>query len=136
MELPGQELFQYADEDGACHAIDSADVNAYLHELTGAPFTAKDYRTWAGSVLALDVLRATPHATRTESKRRLVDAIKSVATQLRNTPAVCRRCYVHPAVIDAYLEGGLHQLDMAPARRYLSAVEATLLRFLRARDRV
>jgi DNA topoisomerase-1 len=130
MELPGQELFQYLDEDGTRHVIDSADVNAYLHELTGAPFTAKDYRTWAGSVLALDTLRTKRYETAAEGKHHLVAAIKTVASHLRNTPAVCRRCYVHPAVMDAFLDGTLYEVTTAAAGHYLSAEEATLLDFL------
>jgi DNA topoisomerase I len=130
IDLPGRELFQYLDEAGARHVVTSAEVNAYLHELTGADFTAKDYRTWAGSVLALDTLRAQRYASTTEAKRRLAAAIKSVAAHLRNTPAVCRRCYVHPAVMEQYLAGTLHELAPGRARAHLHAPEAALLDFL------
>jgi DNA topoisomerase-1 len=106
VDLPGYELFQYLDAEGQHHAIDSADVNAYLHDIAGEHFTAKDFRTWAGSVLASVTLdELPPFATVTEAKRNVVQAIKSVATRLGNTPSVCRKCYVHPAVIDAYLGG-------------------------------
>ena len=105
-DLPGYELFQYVDREGARHAIDSADVNAYLHEIAGEHFTAKDFRTWAGSVLACEALRdLPPFTTATEAKKNVVQAISSVAARLGNTPSVCRKCYVHPAVIEAYLGG-------------------------------
>ncbi len=105
-DLPGYELFQYVDREGERHAIDSADVNEYLHEVAGEHFTAKDFRTWAGSVLACEALRdLPPFSTATEAKKNVVQAISSVAARLGNTPSVCRKCYVHPAVIEAYLGG-------------------------------
>ncbi len=105
-DLPGYELFQYVDREGERHAIDSSDVNAYLHEIAGEHFTAKDFRTWAGSVLACEALRdLPPFTTATEAKKNVVQAISSVASRLGNTPSVCRKCYVHPAVIEAYLGG-------------------------------
>ena len=105
-DLPGYELFQYVDREGERHAIDSADVNEYLHEIAGEHFTAKDFRTWAGSVLACEALRdLPPFSTATEAKKNVVQAISSVAARLGNTPSVCRKCYVHPAVIEAYLGG-------------------------------
>ncbi len=105
-DIPGYELFQYLDRDGTHHSIDSADVNQYLHDITGEHFTAKDFRTWAGSVLACDLLRECgPFTTATEAKKNIVQAITAVANRLGNTPSVCRKCYVHPAVIAAYLGG-------------------------------
>ena len=105
-DLPGYELFQYVDEDGARHSIDSSDVNEYLREITGQHFTAKDFRTWAGTVLACDLLRELgPFESATQAKKNVVEAIKKVAAKLGNTPAVCRKCYVHPAVLEAYLGG-------------------------------
>jgi DNA topoisomerase-1 len=107
-ELPGQELFQYVDGAGRQRSITSADVNAYLHEAAGAPFTAKDFRTWNGTVLAaaaLGELAATDGAVPTKTS--VVRAIEAVAERLGNTVAICRRAYVHPAVIDAYLDGTL-----------------------------
>jgi DNA topoisomerase-1 len=105
-ELPGYELFQYIDEDGERHAIDSSDVNEYLREITGQHFTAKDFRTWAGSVLACNLLRGMgPFESATQAKKNVVAAIKAVALKLGNTPAVCRKCYVHPSVLEAYLGG-------------------------------
>lgn len=103
-ELPGYELFQYLDEQGNTHSINSSDVNDYLREATGEHFTAKDFRTWAGSVLCCDLLQevASP-ATVTEAKKNVVQAITQVAARLGNTPSVCRKCYVHPAVLESYL---------------------------------
>lgn len=107
-ELPGQELFQYIDDDGGRHSVTSGDVNAYLKEITGEDFTAKDFRTWAGTVLTAVALCSTPDAgVKDPGKATLVEAIKTVAGQLGNTPAICRRCYVHPDVIAAHLDGSL-----------------------------
>ena len=107
-DLPGHELFQYVDHDGNTHLIDSADVNAYLHEIAGAEFTAKDFRTWAGTVLAAQALLACETCEKVVlRKRNVVAAIEATARRLGNTVAVCRKCYVHPAVVEAYLEGSL-----------------------------
>ncbi len=108
LDLPGYELFQYLDEDGTHHSVDSADVNAYLAEITNDHFTAKDFRTWAGTVLACSLLREFEQfGSETEAKRNVVAAIKTVAKHLGNTPSVCRKCYVHPAVLETYLGGEL-----------------------------
>jgi DNA topoisomerase-1 len=105
-DLPGHELFQYIDEDGRRQTIDSADVNEYLRAIAGEEFTAKDFRTWAGTVLAALALReVAAFESATQAKRNIAGAIASVARQLGNTPTICRKCYVHPAVIDAYLDG-------------------------------
>jgi DNA topoisomerase-1 len=105
-DLPGQELFQYIDEDGTCQKIDSEDVNDYLRAITGADFTAKDFRTWAGTVLAALALREfEAFDTKTQAKKNVIRAIEAVAERLGNTPSVCRKCYVHPEIIDAYLDG-------------------------------
>ena len=105
-DIPGYELFQYLDAEGEHHSIDSADVNEYLREISGQHFTAKDFRTWAGSVLASVMLRDfAPFSTATEAKKNVVQAITAVAQRLGNTPSVCRKCYVHPAVLEAYLGG-------------------------------
>jgi DNA topoisomerase I len=116
-ELPGQELFQYVDERGRRRAVTSSDVNDYLREVTGQEFTAKDFRTWAGTVLAAWALRALPGPrSQAESRRNVVRAIEQVAGRLGNTVAICRKCYVHPVVFGAYLDGTLgdtlqHRLD-------------------------
>ena len=105
-EIPGYELFQYLDREGERHTIDSADVNEYLCEITGEHYTAKDFRTWAGSVLAAVMLREfEPFNSATEAKKNVVKAITAVASRLGNTPSICRKCYVHPAVLEAYFEG-------------------------------
>lgn len=105
-ELPGYELFQYVDEDGKRHTVDSSDVNEYLREITGHHFTGKDFRTWAGSVLAFDLLREMgAFESAAQARKNVVNAIKVVAAKLGNTPSICRKCYVHPAVLEAYLAG-------------------------------
>lgn len=115
-DLPGQQLFQYLDDDGERQALSSSDVNSYLREITGQPFTAKDFRTWAGSVHATSLLRAAaPEERLRDAKRQVTAAIEQVAERLGNTPAVCRRCYIHPAVLEAYLEGSLHERTRAAA---------------------
>jgi len=107
-DIPGYELFQYVDKDGTQHSIDSADVNEYLREISGQDFTAKDFRTWAGSVLACELLHEfEAFDSETQAKRNIVQAIKSVASRLGNTPSVCRKCYVHPAVLDSYISGAM-----------------------------
>ncbi|HEY0491738.1 MAG TPA: DNA topoisomerase IB [Telluria sp.] len=105
-DLPGQELFQYVDEHGEPHTIDSADVNEYLRQVTGEDYTAKDFRTWSGTVLAALALQEfEKFDSEAQAKKNIVRAIESVAEKLGNTPSICRKCYVHPAIIDAYLEG-------------------------------
>jgi len=107
-ELPGQELFQYVDEEGQRRSIDSSDVNAYLREVTGGEFTAKDFRTWAGTVLAARAFQEVRRFnSKAQAKRNIVKAIETVAKRLGNTRAVCRKCYVHPAVVNSYLDGTL-----------------------------
>ena len=110
-ELPGYELFQYVDEAGERHSVESSDVNGYLQEITGQHFTAKDFRTWGGTVIAARALRELGGAeTETEAKKNIVEAIKRAARELGNTPAVCRRAYIHPDILNAYLEGRLEPL--------------------------
>jgi DNA topoisomerase-1 len=109
-DLPGYELFQYVDEEGRRHSIQSSDVNDYLHQITGAAFTAKDFRTWAGTVLAAMLLREfEPYESQTQAKKNVIQAIKSVAERLGNTPTVCRKCYIHPAVLEQYYRGAMLQ---------------------------
>jgi DNA topoisomerase-1 len=107
-EIPGQHLFQYIDDDGERQAVDSADVNAYLQEITGEPFTAKDFRTWAGTVLAsLALSEFESFDTEAAAKRNVTRAIEQVAAQLGNTVAVCRKSYIHPEIVECYLDGSL-----------------------------
>ena len=139
-DLPGQELFQYLDESGEAHTIDSADVNEYLRSITGGDFTAKGLsRTWAGTVLAAEA-DATDYrfggGSQAEHRRR---HCHGRAAGWSNTPAVCRKCYVHPEVLAAYLEGVAAVPAMAAAEAEeetkLRAAEAHLLAFLRRRAR-
>ena len=105
-DLPGYELFQYVDEDGKRQTVDSADVNAYLRELSGTDFTAKDFRTWAGTVMAAQALAGDAgFKSVSEARRNIVRAVEQVARRLGNTKAVCRRCYIHPAILDSYMDG-------------------------------
>lgn len=109
-ELPGYELFQYKDNAGERHTVDSSDVNAYLHDITGEEFTAKDFRTWAGTVqTALALAEIGAFQSETEAKRNIVAAIRSTASRLGNRPATCRNYYVHPAILESYLDGTLLQ---------------------------
>jgi DNA topoisomerase-1 len=139
-DLPGQDVFQYVDDDGERRNIDSADVNEYLQEVSGQDFTAKDFRTWTATVLAAQAL----HEMRqfdgdAEARQNVVKAIENVAARLGNTPAVCRKCYVHPAVTDAYLDGTLlstikQGADEEIARLdQLGSAEAAVLVLLRHR---
>jgi DNA topoisomerase-1 len=105
-DLPGQELFQYIDENGQQQDVKSEDVNAYLREIAGTEFSAKDFRTWAGTVLAAIALQQFERFdTKTQAKKNLVAAIERVAERLGNTPAVCRKCYIHPVILESYLDG-------------------------------
>ena len=140
-DLPGQELFQYIDEDGARRDVTSSDVNAYLREITDEDFTAKDFRTWAGTVLAALALEAfEAFDSEAKAKRNLRDAIEAVAGRLGNTPTICRKCYIHPQVLDCYLEGDLllqvkEQVEdeLTEALGTLRPEEAAVLSLLRSR---
>ena len=103
-DLPGQHLFQYDDSDGTIREVSSSDVNTYLRDITGQDITAKDFRTWAGTVLAAMALTELSSAdNELAAKRNIRDAIASVASQLGNTPTICRKCYVHPVILESYL---------------------------------
>jgi DNA topoisomerase-1 len=120
-DLPGYELFQFLDHEGNHHRIESADVNEYLREITSEHFTAKDFRTWAGSVLTCMILQeCEPPAT----KKTLVQTIAQVASKLGNTPTVCRKCYIHPAVLEHYLSGSFGAQAQRLARRVAKSSEA------------
>lgn len=134
-ELPGQELFTYLDDAGEAHAVESNDVNEYLRQISGDDFSAKDFRTWAGTILAARFFREAGVEAETKgAKKELVRAIARVAGELGNTPAVCKKCYIHPAVIAAYLAGGIKPVeekeDQDPYK--LSAEERGLLKLLSA----
>lgn len=140
-DLPGEELFQYLEEDGTQHSVDSADVNDYLRSISGQDFTAKDFRTWAGTVLAARALEEfEAFDSEAQAKRNVLRAIESVAKRLGNTKTVCRQCYVHPAVIDAYLDGSLLETlrgrvrqEMEDTLAGLPSEEAAVLAFLQER---
>jgi DNA topoisomerase-1 len=128
-DLPGQELFEYV-EDGAVHDVASEDVNAYLREISGGDFTAKDFRTWSGTVLAYQALRELPEATdERATKRNVVEAVRQTAAALRNTPAVSRQAYIHPAVLEAYVEGAIDAAEIED----LSSAEQAVVELLRER---
>jgi DNA topoisomerase-1 len=136
-DLPGQELFQYVDHDGKRQRIGSSDVNAYLKDITSQDFTAKDFRTWAGTVLACAALRELDRVeTHAQAKKNVVTAIETVAGVLGNTRAVCRKSYIHPGVIDSYVDGSLLNAASASvkkARARLRPDEAVVLAVLRRR---
>jgi len=140
-DVPGQRLFQYIDEEGERRSIGSGDVNAYIRDVAGGDFSAKDFRTWAGTVLAAFALQEFERVdSQAAAKRNLTQAIRTVAARLGNTPAVCRKCYVHPEIMNAYLEKGLLDQIRAEAERELrddlqglSAEEAAVLCFLERR---
>jgi DNA topoisomerase-1 len=140
-DLPGYELFQYIDEHGQRQTIDSGDVNRYLREISGQDFTAKDFRTWAGTLLAALALQEyESFDSAAQAKKNVVQAIESVAERLGNTPSICRKCYVHPAVLDAYLEGSLVETlqqraeqELAESLRELRPEEAAVMGLLMRR---
>jgi DNA topoisomerase-1 len=119
-DLPGQELFAFLDENGQSHDIGSSDVNEYLREISGQDFTAKDFRTWAGTALAAQALQEfEDFDSKAAAKRNITRAIERVAERLGNTKAICRKCYVHPAVIDAYMDRTLIKTLNTRAEREL-----------------
>jgi DNA topoisomerase-1 len=140
-ELPGYELFQYVGSDGERHSVTSDDVNGYLKDITGADFTAKDFRTWAGTVLTALALREfESFDSEAGAKRNITRAIEQVSARLGNTVSICRRCYVHPEIFDAYLEGSLviglkEDVDTALKNEltHLSPEEVVVLTFLHRR---
>ena len=140
-DLPGQELFQYLDNQGQRQNVKSTDVNDYLRQISGADFTAKDFRTWAGTVLAAMALQELERFdSQAQAKRNVRNAIESVAKRLGNTPTICRKCYVHPQVIDSYMDGTLArtlrkraQARLAGSLHRLPPEEAAVLALLERR---
>jgi DNA topoisomerase I len=140
-ELPGQELLQYIDEQGNCQDVTSSDVNEYLKAITGKDITAKDFRTWAGTVLAamtLSELQSFDNAA--QAKRNLRSAIEKVSARLGNTPTICRKCYIHPEVLNSYMDGNLvlevksHvENELRSAVENMKPEEAAVLALLRGR---
>ncbi|KAA6458221.1 DNA topoisomerase IB [Acidobacteria bacterium AB60] len=137
-DLPGYELFEYLDDEGNPRSVDASDVNEYLRTITNEGFTAKDFRTWAGTVLACALLRELNVCdSQSQSKKNVVRAIASVAEMLGNTPSVCRKCYVHPAVIESYMGGTMMKVfedqvkkEAARSKHALRQEELDLLRLL------
>lgn len=142
-DLPGQELFQYVDENGEQQKVSSEDVNEYLRQIAGTEFSAKDFRTWAGTVLAAIALAQFERfETKAQAKKNIVAAVENVARRLGNTPAVCRKCYIHPVVLQSYLDGATIAVLRAKADDLLrqalpglSGAEGAVLAFLRERLR-
>lgn len=139
-DVPGYQLFQYYDEAGQKRAVDSADVNAYVREVAGDEFSAKDFRTWAGTIeMVAALMEGEPCEDESERSTRVTEAVKRVAERLGNTPAVCRECYIHPEVVERYLDGTLAaRLDPSanPAGferiRGLTVAESAVLSLLEA----
>jgi DNA topoisomerase I len=121
-DLPGQELFQWVDEAGERRSVGSSDVNEYLREISGEDLTAKDYRTWFGSLYALEHLCGPPPESARAGKMRVVAVMREVAERLGNTAAVCRKSYVHPAIVERYLAGKLAQVTTGSPERRLRAL--------------
>jgi DNA topoisomerase-1 len=140
-DLPGQELFQYVASDGTRHAVNSEDVNAYLKEAAGDDFTAKDFRTWAGTVLAAFALQEfASFDSAAAAKRNITHAVETVAGQLGNTVSICRKCYIHPEIFEAYLDRSLMEglksdieATLADEIPHLSGEEVAVLAFLQKR---
>ncbi len=126
-ELPGQELFAYKDHDGKVKDVTSTDVNNYLHEISGLPITAKDFRLWGGTVQAALFLRdKNPPPTKTEIKKVLIDAVRHTSVGLGNTPAVCRKYYIHPGVFSCFESGKLNKLFNTSQRRAVTKIQGLL----------
>ncbi len=140
-DLRGQELFQYVNADGKIQDVTSGDVNDYLREISGGEFTAKDFRTWAGTVLAAIALREfEKFDSQAQAKKHVRAAIERVAQRLGNTPTICRKCYVHPAIVDAYLGGTVIEAmrqrareDFKKSLHSLNPEEAAVLTLLQQR---
>jgi DNA topoisomerase I len=134
-DLPGDELFQYLDDEGHQHSVDSSDVNAYLRAITSDDFSAKDFRTWAGTLSTAVLLHEIgPESSERAAKRRLNEVISRTAERLGNTPSVCRKCYVHPLIVEAYLTGQVVPRIAAAAGKVeakLRADERAVVAFLK-----
>ena len=139
--IPGEELFQYLDDQGERQTVDSGDVNDYIRRAGGDEFTAKDFRTWAGTILAVEALRqAGAFSSQREGKSKLLAAIDRVSEQLNNTRAVCRKYYIHPAVLESYLQGTLMD-ELGPpsgngkrSALRLSSMETSVLSLIRSHN--
>lgn len=135
-QLPGQRLFQYRDDDGQLHAVDSGMVNNYLRDIAEGDFTAKDFRTWSGTVHAIGELACIAAPTpenRQHAQRTVNDVVRLVADRLRNTPAVCRKSYIHPKAFTGWEDGSLQRVVSPSAAKHPRMLERATLRFLRRR---
>ncbi|MBA3695630.1 MAG: DNA topoisomerase IB [Methylotenera sp.] len=140
MDIPGQELFQYIDSDGMRHPVNSTDVNEYLKQITGRDYTAKDFRTWSGTMHATMALRVQePFENVTQAKKNVVMAIEAASKKLGNTPSICKKCYVHPYIIESYMAGTMIDLiqenvDLVDDEALLDFVEQYVLKLLQSRQ--
>lgn len=124
-DIPGQNLFQYLDDENAIHAVSSSDVNDYLKEITGKEYTAKDFRTWYGTFYTMLTLSAfPPFKDLNEAKKNVAEAIKETSKKLGNTPTICKKCYVHPLIIETYMAGEF--VDLVESKRNLTTQEEIL----------
>lgn len=136
-DLPGQQLFTYLDDDGESRVIDSSEVNAYIRDISGDDFSAKDFRTWLGTVACAEFLaQEQPAESQGERKSRVASVIREVAKRLANTPAVCRKCYVHPDVIGTYMDEGKMPSRRGRAIEGLTREECSVLALLRERAKL
>jgi DNA topoisomerase-1 len=134
-DLPGYELFRYVDAEGSPQTVDAADVNAYLHDIAGGDYTAKDFRTWGGTLIAaLKLLEAPPPGSRRQTARTVAGIIAETAAELGNTPSICRKCYVHPLVLNRYAAGTLQEARRVPRVRGLRPEERRVLGVLERPD--
>ena len=125
LEIPGYTLFQYCDEDGRRHPLESGDVNEYLRTISGGVYTAKDFRTWGGTLRALlELLDIGEGATHSQTRKNIVEAVKRVAKTLGNQPSACRKYYIHPRILESYLDGVL----LSKARQHVAEVECDVKR--------
>lgn len=142
MDIPGQELFQYIDSEGLRHPVSSNDVNDYLRQITGRDYTAKDFRTWSGTMHATMALKALePFENITQAKKNVVMAIEAASKKLGNTPSICKKCYIHPYIIESYMAGALFDLveskpELADDEALLDYIEQYILKLLQNRQSV
>lgn len=136
-EIPGQELFQYIDQTGQPATVDSADVNYYLRTLTNQDFTAKDFRTWAATILSFLALQTfPPYETEAEAKKQIKQSVEAVSQLLGNTPAICQKSYIHPLILKSHLDGSLTISEEPEIVKGLATEEMLVLSFLRKQSKV
>ena len=142
MDIPGQDLFQYVDSDGVRHSVNSSDVNEYLKQITGRDYTAKDFRTWSGTMHATMTLRTLPPFDNvSQAKKNVVMAIDAASKKLGNTPSICKKCYVHPYIIESYMAGAMFDFiesnaELMEDEALLDYVEEYVLKLLQSRQAI